>query len=199
MMRRSVFWLQGWALAGAFFVGGALPAYGQDPAVETIPSEAQGALAPSPQATPTAAAEDWKGEPYLSQVMLSALSGLALIDNHTTFTILGAAAKKILDRGFVKGINDSVWGEAEIGPAFYGGSAGLVYSVHLRWDFNKDPNWTFYALAGFSGNVLPMNLGGRNEFFPRFGLGALFHLVENLSIRAELSHELMVAGAQFEF
>lgn len=197
MTRRSAGWVLGLALGGAFFTGGAVPVQAQGTEVETIPS--QGTAAPPPQTQSSQVAEDWKGEPYLSQVMFSALTGLAIIDNHTTFTVLGAAAKKILDRGFVPEINDSVWIEAELGPAFNAGNAAFVYSAHLRWDFNENSTWTFYALAGFAGNITPVKLGGHDEFYPRVGLGAVVHLIENLSIRGELSHEFVVAGAQFEF
>lgn len=196
MKRRSVWRPLGTFLFAVFFVGGSVTAHAQSSDVQTIPSSQTASPAP---AQPASSAADWKGEPYLSQMMFSGLTGLAIIDNHTTFTVLGSAAKKILDQGFVPDINDSVWVEAEIGPAFYAGNAALVYSVHLRWDFNQNQNWTFYALAGFAGNVTPAALGGHDEFFPRVGLGAVFHLIENLSIRGELSHEFIVAGVQFEF
>ncbi len=145
------------------------------------------------------AADDFKGPSVPDVVSVGGMTGLAVIDSRAAFTVLGHAARKILDRGFVNDLNDSVWIEGEAGPAFTSGSTAFVYSLHLRWDFVKDATWTFYALAGLGGDVTPAGLGDHFELFPRFGVGAMLHLLENLSLRAELSHELIVAGVQFGF
>ena len=150
-------------------------------------------------ASGSARADDWKGQPDPSQFGLGALTGMGVIDNHVGFALLGAASKKILDTGFVSDVNNSVWIEAELGPVFISGSTAFAYSAHLRWDFIKDPTWTLYALGGLAGNITGTALGDHFELYPRFGVGAMMNLVENMSLRAEISHEFIVVGVNFAF
>ncbi len=78
---------------------------------------------------------------------------------------------------------------------FIAGGTGLQWSGHLRWDFNKDEDWTFYGLGGIGGAVRSPT----TEFYPRFGIGTIWYLWETIALRAELSHEFMGAGINVAF
>ncbi|MFL5813675.1 MAG: hypothetical protein ACJ763_08865 [Bdellovibrionia bacterium] len=149
--------------------------------------------------TAVSSSEDWKGKPEASEWAFSALTGLGIVNATPGFAIMGAAARKILDQGFVPDINNSVWIETELGPVFAKGSAAFQFSGHLRWDFVRNEDWTFYALGGFGGSVTGQKLGDKFEFYPRFGAGALWKIFADFNVRGEVSHELVVLGAQFEF
>jgi hypothetical protein len=148
--------------------------------------------------TRVVSSEDWKGKPETSEWSLTALTGLGIVNATPGFAIMGAAAKKIVDQGFVPDINNSVWIETELGPVIAKGSAAFQFSGHLRWDFVRNEDWTFYALGGFGGSSTGEKLGDKFEFYPRFGAGAIWKLFADFSVRGEVSHELIVVGAQFE-
>src|SRR4051812_17989063 len=99
------------------------------------------------------AAEDWKGDPDPAQVHFGALLGLGVIDSNAGFAVLGTASKKIVQHGFSPDINNSVSIETQLGPLFVSGGTAFAYSAHLRWDFEKDLDWTFYALGGLAGHI----------------------------------------------
>jgi hypothetical protein len=145
------------------------------------------------------AAEDWKGSSEPSEISFGALAGLGVIDSSGGFAIIPSISKKIIDRGFVPDVNDSVWIEAEVGPVFFSGATALFFSGHLRWDFIKDQDWTFYALGGASGDVTSSGLGNHFQMGLRFGVGALWQMTPYLKLRGELSHELIVVGVDFPF
>src|SRR5262249_22297313 len=134
-------------------------------------------------------AEDWKGKPTPANFGFGALAGLGVIDSTGGFALMGTAARKLFQPGFVPDLNDTVWIEAEVGPMFTSGATAFMYSAHLRWDFEKDPIWTFYALGGLSGSITPASLGSHFELFPRFGAGALWTVSPLFQLRGELSHE----------
>src|SRR5262245_52809752 len=123
-------------------------------------------------ATPVLA-DDFKGKDDPSQFGFGGMAGLGILDNRGGFSLLGTASKKIIDRGFVPDIVNSVWIEAEAGPLFVGGSTAFVYSLHLRWDFVQNEVWTLYALGGAGGAITGAALGDRFELYPRFGAGAI--------------------------
>ncbi|MDR3606890.1 MAG: hypothetical protein P4M08_05850 [Oligoflexia bacterium] len=142
--------------------------------------------------------EDWKGSANPSDFNFSALGGIGVIDDyHAGFSLIGAVAKKILDRGFVPDINNQVFIEGEIGPVFVAGNTAWFYSVHGRWDFTLNPDWTFYALGGVGGSAQGSGLGSHTVFFPRIGAGAMMSINEQVALRFELSHELIVVGGVF--
>jgi hypothetical protein len=144
--------------------------------------------------------EDWKGQPSSSQGSFSAMLGMAVLDDYRpAFALIGAASKKIIDRGFVPDLNDSVSIEAELGPVFALGGTALFYSAHLRWDFVYNPTWTFYALGGLAGSVQGDTFGNHFVLLPRLGAGALCTITDAVGVRFELSHELIVVGATFPF
>jgi hypothetical protein len=143
------------------------------------------------------AAEDWKGAPYKNELDISAEGGLGILDGTAGFEMRGSIAKKILDRGFLSDINDQLYIEAQPGILLVAGSSAFTYSVHLRWDFHKNEEWTLFALGGFGGDITGATLGDRFEFFPRFGIGARWDAFERISFRAELSHEFSGVGIMF--
>jgi hypothetical protein len=142
--------------------------------------------------------EDWKGASDTAQVHLGALLGLGVIDSVDGFVLLGTASKKIIQHGFVPDINDSVSLETELGPLFTQGTTAFAYSLHLRWDFQKDPSWTIFAIGGLAGDT-GASLGSRWVVLPRFGVGAFYKINELFMARFEVSHELIAAGLTFPF
>jgi hypothetical protein len=159
------------------------------------PEKTKTKLAP---AKPTVKAEEWKGVDRSSDFDAGALAGLGLLDGSAGFALIGTVAQRISKRGFISEINDEVFVEAQLGPLFMSQGTALVYGAHLRWDFHKNESLSLYALGGFGGMVLGSSLGSRVEFYPRVGLGAFFHLTENVTIRTEFSHELIAAGVMIE-
>lgn len=146
-------------------------------------------------ATGASAAEDWKGETRIRSWTLGAVTGLVVVDGIYGFGIEGQFARKIVDKGFAEDISNQVWIEVGVGPAVANGTWGAIYSTHLRWEFHQNSTWTFYALGGLGGSVM----GVSTRLFPRFGVGTLYHLMDNLAIRGEVSHELIAGGVSFSF
>jgi hypothetical protein len=144
-------------------------------------------------------AEDWKGVSEESVLSLGGMAGLAVIDATSGFTVLGTVSKKIVTHGFVPDITNSVSVEGAVGPVFLSVGTAVAYSIHLRWDFEKDKDWTLYALGGLGGNVLTASGSSRGEAFPRFGIGAFYKMSGPLNARVELSHELIAVGINVPF
>jgi len=137
---------------------------------------------------------DWKTPGLPPLYNFGAMSGLGVIDSYGGVTFLGTASLTVLDRGFIPDISNSVATEIEAGPMITSGHGAFWYSLHMRWDFQKDNDWTFYALAGLAGNGTPSSLGGHFEIWPRFGAGAIYKLTSFVSIRGEISHEFTGIG-----
>lgn len=148
---------------------------------------------------PALAQEAWKGEPRQNHFTIGALTGLAIINTSAGGAVLATASKKIVHDGFVPDINNQVFVELAMGPVFIEGVTALFYSTHLKWDFVKDPQWTFYAIGGLAGHVVDQGEVDQWGFHPRFGVGALMSASENVQLRGELSHELTAVGVSFGF
>ena len=140
------------------------------------------------------AVEEFKGGPAPQFMDFSAMMGLGIIDSSSAFTLVGTASRKIVDRGFVSDINNQVFVELALGPAFFKGNTAFVFSTHLRWDFERDARLRLFAVGGLAGNATGANAGNRWTIAPRFGVGALYPISDALSLRGELSHEWIVAG-----
>jgi hypothetical protein len=151
------------------------------------------AATPAPAATPSQA-EAWKGTPPTLRGDFGVLGGLGWTGNDGRFLILGSAAWKILDQGFVPEINNQVYLETELGVGFGGSSTRFIYSVHGRWDFIKNEIWTPFAIGGLSGGV-----DGSFTLSPRFGVGAFWNITPDLTLRGEISSDITVAGVSFAF
>ena len=142
---------------------------------------------------PVHADEDWKGKADSSEISLGGLTGMGIINNSVGFTVLGTVSKKIVKRGFISDVNNSVSIEGLLGPAFIPAGTAWIYSAHLRWDFVKDDSWTLYAVGGTGGSLLNSSF----SLMPRFGIGAFLGLQGGLSVRGEISHDLIAAGVNF--
>jgi opacity protein-like surface antigen len=141
--------------------------------------------------------EDWKVPGLPPLYHFGAMTGLGVVDSTGGLAVLGTASATVLDKGFVPGVSNSVAVEIEMGPVFAAGATAFWYSVHMRWDFRMDQDWTFYALGGLAGNDTPSSLGGHFEIWPRVGLGTIYAITPVVSLRAEVSHEFMGAGVCF--
>lgn len=143
--------------------------------------------------------EPFKGPSDSTQFMAGGSVGLGIISGFPAFDILGFVALKIVPRGFVPDINDSVWIELQTGPAVTQGVLAIPYSAHMRWDFVRDQQWTLFATGGLAGTFVGVGAAStRVEFFPRAGIGAFLHLTPGLLLRADLSHEFTALGVAFQ-
>ncbi len=146
--------------------------------------------------------KDFKGLPPAQRFNLGVMNGLGVVDSRPGYSLLGTVAINVMQRGFANDINNQVFIEGAFGPLFVAGSTAFQYSFHLRWDFVKDLDWTFYAVGGLGGVITsneysPIPGGPKSAssiFYPRFGLGAIWGLFETISLRAELSHEFIGLG-----
>jgi hypothetical protein len=147
------------------------------------------AVAAKPLPRASASAEPWKGKPYENQFNAGALAGVGIVDGNVGFALQGTAAIQLLRHGFINDINDQVQLEVQAGPLLKTGTA-FQGSLLMRWDFNKDLDWTLYGLGGV-GTALAT---GVTQFYPRFGAGFLWYLGETVALRLEVSHELVAVG-----
>ena len=141
------------------------------------------------------AAEPWKGPSPKERVTVGGMVGAGVLDARVGFSVLPTAAIRLVERGFAQDLNDQVFLEAQAGPLFFSGYTAFQYHVHLRWDFNRNEDWTFFAKGGLGG-ILG---SGRTVFYPHFGIGAIWNVFAKFGVRAELSHEFTGAGIQFPF
>ena len=144
-------------------------------------------------------AENWKGE--LSEHLFDGglTSGMGVLDRSIGFSVVGQFARKIIHDGFIPEINNQVFAEVQLGSLFVSNSTALIYSAHLRWDFTKDYDWTFFAIGGLSGTIAGDSLGNVWSLAPRFGVGSFYRIDSQFSFRAELSQDLVLAGISFGF
>lgn len=150
-----------------------------------------------------AASEDWKGHTVVRPYEFGAMTGLSLYGSKANWGLLGTAAYLLKDKGWAQDLDNRLWVEVELGPAFFsvsdGTHAGLQYSAHLRWDFTLNEYWTFYGLGGLGGFVLPSALGSSFTIHPRFGGGAEYQTKTALMFRAEVSEDFTGFGVAFNF
>ena len=145
--------------------------------------------------TTETAATDWKGERSAREMSFGALAGLGDRNGDRSFTVVGDFSKKMLHRGFIPEINNQVFLEAMFGPLFVSTIlTAWIYSGHLRWDIQKSTLLTFYALGGAAGNFTSSEF----QIYPRFGIGVFLNFLPEIRLRAEVSHELIVAGMSYE-
>jgi len=140
-----------------------------------------------------AKSSDFKGASPSGELTVGALAGLSIIGTEG-FGLIGNVGKRIVERGFAPDVNNQVYIEGQFGPVFgLAGTTGWHYSAHLRWDFPKDDQFTFYGLGGVGGSIVASTF----RLHPRFGVGGFFYFDSYLAIRAELSHELIGAGISY--
>jgi hypothetical protein len=149
------------------------------------------------------AAEPWKGNTVARPVEAVLMSGLSIYGDEAAFGVLTGGAYLLKDRHFVGEIDNRVWAEVLLGPAFFSTTnstlTGFQYSAHARWDVNYNEVWTAYALAGLSGYQLPNRLGGSFTVHPRVALGVKYQTKSALLLRGEVSAEFIGAGVALNF
>lgn len=138
--------------------------------------------------------EYWKGPRSTHDWDFSFSSGLGLLSGNAGIPMIVSGAKKIDHEGFVPDINNQVFIEAQTGPLFIKSETVWLWSAHLRWDFERDEQFRYFAFAGLGGNFVPKSLGDRSEFFPRVGLGMFYSITKELKARVDVSHEWVTAG-----
>jgi hypothetical protein len=138
--------------------------------------------------------EDWKGTSAKPTFALGGITGLAIVDGYAGYALLGSAAVEILNKGFVSDLNNDVMLETEVGPIWVNGLTDVFVGAHLRWNFHKNEDWTFYGLGGVAALFGTGAFNNHNEVNPRFGIGALWEPWPRVALRAELSHELIALG-----
>lgn len=126
-------------------------------------------------------------------------TGLGKVNSREGIALIGNLGARILKDGFVPDIVNPVYVEVEFGPMFTQGESIWIYSTHLRWDFIKNSKWTFFGIGGLGGNFYSNSRFGSNfDLHPRFGVGT-FWALDFFDLRAELSHEAVLAGVSFPF
>lgn len=158
-----------------------------------IKSERVGSLAESPKSE----ADPWKGKSGPADWSFGAQLGLGVLNSAPGFALVATGGYRILRDGFVPDINDSAFAELQMGPLFVSGTVALLFSAHLRWDFTRDEQWTFYGLGGLGGFAAPVSLGSASALYPRFGIGAIWKIHPIFGMRAEISHEMTTVGGVF--
>lgn len=145
--------------------------------------------------TTVASSDPWKGAPYNHPFDLHGGLGLGIFEGNAGLSFLFGIGVEIAHEGFIgDGINDQAYLELTTGPVILSNTVDpWVYSLHLRWDFHLDVDWTYYALGGFSGSFGT----GVGRFFPRFGAGIVKHLTQELGVRGEVSHEWIMVAVTF--
>ena len=145
------------------------------------------------------AAPVWQGSAPADNFQVGFLLGPALIEPSYGLGIVGTAAKRIIKDGWLADVSDAVYLEGAMGPVFVKSQHPLVYSIHLRWEFQFNEQWSLYALGGVGGEVSGPELGNRSLLFLRTGLGAFYGLQDNMKLRLEVSHEWIGVGLAFGF
>lgn len=170
---------------------------------KSIPAFVAAILALASELPSAVAAEPWKGTTLARPVEAVLMSGLSIYGSEAAFGVLTGGAYLVKDRHFVGEIDNRVWAEVLIGPAFFSTTnstlTGFQYSAHARWDVNYNEAWTAYALAGLSGYQLPDRLGGSFTVHPRVGLGVKYQTKSALLLRGEVSAEFIGAGVALNF
>ena len=137
-------------------------------------------------------AESWKTYSESSSVLISSLAGLGFVGSRAGPSFLFNGSYQFLPEGLIPGIADAFSLETGLGfclpvhpPAFY--------ALHLRWDFEKDGDWTFYAVGGMGGAPSASVL----SFAPHFGVGGFWKGLKIPQVRFEFSSRMLGAGVGF--
>ncbi len=185
-------------MAGSALVGwgaSAAPVQEMPAAVPMTPK----AVSSAPVAASYGGMEPWKGSLSPGGFDFGALAGVGIIDSTAGFAFVGTAAVKLMERGFAADLSNTPLIEVQAGPLFVSGGTSFMMNAHLRWDFNKDEQWTFYGLGGVGTQVTSRSLGDRFIVYPRFGVGTLWSIQPAIRLRAEISHELIALGVNLPF
>lgn len=141
--------------------------------------------------------EYWKGSTSPEMVNFTLMTGNGTAGYPNAFTLMSMVAVKMMDRGFLDEINNQVFIEGEIGPHFVTSSPNWLVGARIRWDFEMNLLWRFYA-AGGAGFVIPnSDTKAPFPFYPRIALGTFIQFNAYWKLRAEVSHEFTGVGLTF--
>lgn len=151
-------------------------------------------------------ADYFQGKPPEQMQNVFAGLGYNYVD---AFGLQARYAARILENGFIEGLNDPFYLEGGLGLTFYGtvkgtrGVTGFNFVATGRWDFQMDELWTFFANLGFGFNSISAGLKAEDVkgggFFPAAGVGAMFNLTPEVAVRADLSYQFLGAGLLYRF
>jgi opacity protein-like surface antigen len=158
-----------------------------------------GVVPPLAHAQTAQSQEPWKGASPQTDGTLTVMPGMSINGTDVELAIVGAAAKRIIERGFVPDINDQVFLEVMLGPSITGDFTAWFYGVNLRWDFHYNEDWGIYGLGGLGGVIVDANVGNDTSVHPRFGVGYLKALGSSMKFRAEAQSDFVGAGLMFLF
>ncbi len=155
--------------------------------------------APIEKAVQPQVVEPWKGPPAPRNFTLGVLTGMGIRDGSTGFSLMGNAGFKIAHEGFLPDVNDQAFIETEMGALWVSAGSAFTYSLHLRWDFERDATWTFFAMGGLGGTITGQALGSSWRLAPRFGAGAFWRLDPKFHVRFEIAADVIGTGINVEF
>ena len=107
----------------------------------------------------------FKGSPFPQTNNLFAGLGLNYFD---AFGLQARYAGRVVDKGFVPDLNNSVYIEGGVGLTFYGSVKGksvmgFGFMVAGRWDFQMDEMWTFFGTVGLGFNAVTEDMKWGND------------------------------------
>jgi hypothetical protein len=153
--------------------------------------------------TASFAYENWKGHTEVSPVEVGLLTGTSFYGSSANWAVLATGDYLFKKDGFLDDIDDRVWLEVQMGPAFFSSSGsshtGLQYAAQMRWDFTFNEYWSFYSVGGFGGFILPDVYGGNFTLHPRFGLGTEYQTKTALLFRGEVASDFIGIGVAVNF
>ncbi|MBI3541836.1 MAG: hypothetical protein HY075_00990 [Deltaproteobacteria bacterium] len=120
----------------------------------------------------------------------------------------GRFAYRVLDKGFVPELNNSIYLEGGVGMTFYGsrggqdGVTGFSLLATVRWDFQLNDYVIFFADlgAGYTGvsNSKQDFVKGAN-LWPALGVGAIVNVTNEWAVRGDLSYQFLGVGLLHRF
>ena len=166
-------------------------------AADETPTVQATSSAPAVRSVPMATPENWKGKLSDRDWEVGGIAGLALIEPNYGIALQAQISKRLFSEGWVEDITNPVAIEISFGPAFVKGHAPFTLATQLRWDFERDQEWTFFAVGGLGAQFTGAELGDRSLVHLRFGVGAFKQLDERLRLRMEASHEVLGVGVTY--
>ncbi len=126
------------------------------------------------------------------------------LDYWSAFGLQARFATRLLDKGLIPDITNSLYLEAGLGMTFYGtqggtsGVTGFNFLATGRWDFQMDVSWIFFADLGFGYNAISAGQSGSvrgGGLFPAVGAGAIYNFGgSEWAARGDFSYQFLGAG-----
>ncbi len=138
-------------------------------------------------------AEEWKNPSQSLPFLVSFLAGLGFVGSNAGSSFLLNGSYQFLPEGFIPGIADALALEGGLG-VYAPTTTRLLYGLQLRWDFEKNADWTFYAVGGVGG-ARPFSLA----LAPQFGVGGFWKAWRSAQVRFEVSSRMLGAGVSLPF